>query len=81
MQRVAVARALLFRPRILLADEPTASLDDVNAAAVADLLVSLAREHGATLVVATHDARLIGRLDSVVRLERGRLLKPAQAAA
>lgn len=81
MQRVAVARAVLFRPRVLLADEPTASLDDVNAAAVADLLVSLARENGATLVAATHDARLISRLDSVVRLEHGRLVTREKVAA
>lgn len=56
-QRVALARAVLLSPRVLLADEPTASLDDGSAAAALDLLHSAAQGCGATLVVATHDAR------------------------
>ncbi len=59
-QRVVIARAVLNRPRVLLADEPTASLDDVRAAQVLDLLTTQAREAGATLVIATHDARIKG---------------------
>lgn len=59
-QRVVIARAVLNRPRVLLADEPTASLDDVRAAQVLSLLTGAAREAGATLVVATHDARIKG---------------------
>ena len=57
-QRVAIARALLRKPSLLLADEPTSSLDDASTAQVLDLLQSLARESGATLVVSSHDARI-----------------------
>ncbi|MCE3273226.1 MAG: ytrE2 [Ramlibacter sp.] len=56
-QRVALARAILLRPKVLLADEPTASLDDEAAEAAMDLLRASAQRCGATLVVATHDAR------------------------
>lgn len=78
MQRVAVARALVARPPIVVADEPTASLDADAGAAVAELLAALAREVGATLIVATHDARLIADMAQVLRLEAGRLV-PAGA--
>jgi putative ABC transport system ATP-binding protein len=57
-QRVALARAVLLEPRVILADEPTASLDDEAAASSIALLVQTARQHGATLVIATHDARV-----------------------
>lgn len=57
-QRVALARAVLLQPRVLLADEPTASLDDEAAADAVALLLAAARTHGATLVIATHDARV-----------------------
>lgn len=76
MQRVALARALLGSPGVVVADEPTASLDAEAGGRVADLLVELAAERGATLVVASHDARLIERLDRVVRLDAGRLAGP-----
>lgn len=58
-QRVAVARALLFKPRLILADEPTAAQDDASAARTLDLLGQAARSQGASLVVATHDARVM----------------------
>jgi putative ABC transport system ATP-binding protein len=57
-QRIAIARAVLNRPKIVLADEPTSALDDANCDAAIDLLFTQAREHGATLIVATHDARI-----------------------
>jgi putative ABC transport system ATP-binding protein len=57
-QRVALARAVLLTPKVLLADEPTASLDDEAAANAVGLLLQTAKEQGATLVIATHDARV-----------------------
>jgi putative ABC transport system ATP-binding protein len=57
-QRVALARAVLLQPRVILADEPTASLDDAAAADAVGLLVVTAKARGATLVIATHDARV-----------------------
>jgi len=73
MQRVAVARALVGRPGAVIADEPTASLDAESGAAVADLLVELSRQTASTLIVATHDERLIARLDRTLRLDGGRI--------
>lgn len=83
MQRVAVARALLARPDILIADEPTASLDEASGAVVADLLLELAREAGATLIAVTHDLRLAARMDRQLRLTGGTLedITPAAPAS
>jgi len=76
-QRVAIARALVNRPKLLLADEPTSSLDDESCAAVRDMLLEASEGHGATLVIATHDARLRGAVPH--RLALARL--PAREAA
>ncbi len=76
-QRVAVARALVHRPSVILADEPTGSLDADNSAAVLDLLLAAQRESGATLVVVTHDPVVARRLDGTVRLRDGRLADDA----
>lgn len=67
-QRLSVARALASGPKLLLADEPTSSLDDINAEAVHQLLVREADSNGATLVVVTHDARLKSHFDHKVEL-------------
>lgn len=68
-QRVAVARAVMNRPKLLLADEPTSNLDEANCLQALDLLQDQARECGATLIVATHDQRARARFDK--RLELG----------
>ncbi|MFZ5555611.1 MAG: ABC transporter ATP-binding protein [Pseudomonadota bacterium] len=68
-QRVAIARAVVNRPQLLLADEPTANLDDGHCEQVAELLESQAAACGATLVIATHDRRLKDRFSRTYRLE------------
>ena len=70
-QRVAIARALLSQPRLIFADEPTASLDAETGAVVADLLVQSARETGATLILVSHDPAMLARMTIVRRMDRG----------
>ena len=69
-QRVAIARALVNRPRVLLADEPTSNLDDDTANVVVDLLLDASGRQGASLMIATHDGRLKGRMANVLPLPR-----------
>lgn len=78
MQRVAVARALLFKPTIVLADEPTASLDAANGARVTDLLLELCRESRSTLLVVSHDPAVLRRLETVHTLMGGPLAPSTQ---
>ena len=73
-QRVAVVRALINQPRLILADEPTGALDRVAAAEVGRLLLELNREHGITLIVATHSEELASRLDRVLSMDNGTLV-------
>lgn len=80
MQRVAIARALLRRPGVVIADEPTASLDSEAGDAVGDLLLELSSESGCTLVVATHDLALPQRLDRRIRLVAGRIVEDGRIA-
>lgn len=72
-QRVAVARAFACRPPILLADEPTGNLDSATGASVIDLLLSMHRDYGTTLVLVTHDAALASLMQRVVSMRDGRL--------
>ena len=73
-QRVAVARALANRPRLILADEPTGNLDERTADGVFAQFVALVRGEGSAALVATHNERLAERMDRVVRLHEGRLV-------
>ncbi len=72
-QRVALARAFAVRPALLLADEPTGSLDAASGAEVISLLFEMNREYGTTLVLVTHDETLAGRCGRIVRLAAGQL--------
>ncbi|MFF7471005.1 ATP-binding cassette domain-containing protein [Streptomyces sp. NPDC008092] len=72
-QRVAVARALINRPGLLLADEPTGNLDSVIGREIVDLLMSLRERYGMTMLIATHDAEVAANGDRVVRLQDGRI--------
>ena len=73
-QRVALARAFVVRPKLLLADEPTGSLDAESGAEVIRLLFDMNREYGTTLVLVTHDESLAARCARVVRLAAGRIV-------
>ena len=73
-QRVVIARALVGDPRIIFADEPTGNLDSATGAVVEDLLFSLNRDRGITLVIVTHDDDLAARADRRIYLKDGRLV-------
>ncbi len=70
-QRVAMARALIHRPRILFADEPTGNLDTTRAAELMELLLTMRDEHNQTVVMVTHDLSLANRADQVFRMRDG----------
>lgn len=72
-QRTALCRALMNRPGVLLADEPTGSLDEGTSAAVFELLLDLARTEGVTMLMATHDSGLAARCDRMVEMRDGRI--------
>jgi putative ABC transport system ATP-binding protein len=73
-QRVAIARALVSRPKMVLADEPTASLDSKSGHEVVELMQQLAKEQGCTILIVTHDNRILDVADRIIELEDGRLI-------
>ena len=73
-QRVAIARALASHPKMVLADEPTAALDSKSGRGVVDLMQQLAREQGCTILIVTHDNRILDVADRIVELEDGRII-------
>ncbi len=73
-QRVAVARALVNRPALVLADEPTANLDSASGAAVLDLMHDLRTQYGVAFFFASHDSRLLSRMDRIIALRDGELI-------
>jgi ABC-type lipoprotein export system ATPase subunit len=75
-QRTALCRALMNKPKILLADEPTGSLDEVASAVVFDLLLDIVVTEGVTLVMATHDRGLAARCDRLLEMHDGRIREP-----
>ncbi|WP_344296729.1 ABC transporter ATP-binding protein [Agromyces neolithicus] len=79
-QRVAVARAVIHRPAVILADEPTGSLDPANAERVIDTMIDSQRAIGATLVLVTHDPSIARRADRIIELERAILTAAAPDA-
>jgi putative ABC transport system ATP-binding protein len=80
-QRVAIARALVVGPRVILADEPTGNLDSKTGADVIDLLAGLAAQHGATVIVATHDAELASRAPRGLAMRDGMLVAEPNGSA
>ncbi len=80
-QRVAIARALVNRPKLVLADEPTASLDKQSGRDVVELMQHLAKEQGSTILMVTHDNRILDIADRIVDMEDGRLTRNANLAA
>ncbi len=79
-QRVAVARALVTRPQLVLADEPTANLDSVTGQNIIDLMKELNQKEGTTFIFSTHDAKVMSHANAVVRLADGKFLDRVSAA-
>ena len=80
-QRVAIARALVGEPKILLGDEPTAALDKESGRTVVELMKQLAREQQTTIIMVTHDNKILDVADRIIIVEDGRLATPEQEAA
>jgi len=80
-QRVAIARAIANDPPILLADEPTGNLDTVTGQHIIDLLVTMRKARGRTLVLVTHDVGLAGRADEILMMRDGRLVERREQVA
>ena len=72
-QRVAITRALVSHPKIVLADEPTAALDSKSGRDVVNLMQKLAKEQGCTILLVTHDNRILDVADRIVHMEDGRI--------
>ena len=79
-QRVAIARALVGRPRLILADEPTAALDEESGATVVGLFREFAREYGSTILIVTHDNKILGCADRIVNMSYGRIISDVDVA-
>jgi putative ABC transport system ATP-binding protein len=80
-QRVAIARALVSQPKIILADEPTAALDKKSGRDVVELMETLAREQGCTILLVTHDNRILDLADRIIYMEDGCLVSQSDGAA
>lgn len=80
-QRVAIARALVSRPSIVLADEPTAALDKKSGRDVVELMEELAKKQGCTILLVTHDNRILDLADRIIYMEDGRLVNQADSLA
>ena len=78
-QRVAIARALVSRPQIVLADEPTAALDKKSGRDVVDIMHDLAKQQGCTILLVTHDNRILDIADRIIYMEDGRLSKQPES--
>ncbi len=75
MQRVAIGRALAYKPKVILADEPTGNLDSKNSREILALLKHCARKYNQTLIMITHDINIAGEADRVIRIEDGKLFE------
>lgn len=80
-QRVAIARALVSQPKIVLADEPTAALDKKSGRDVVEIMEKLAREQGCTILLVTHDNRILDLADRIIYMEDGYLMNRSDVAA
>jgi putative ABC transport system ATP-binding protein len=80
-QRVAIARALVSNPKVLLADEPTAALDSQTGQETVGLMHALAKDSGASVLIVTHDERILKFADRIIRMEDGRIVPGAQLSS